>query len=185
MREFVLFSRQGFTGSRFKGLRDAGRLDTVYQCILMALFRSHGIRRDVRFHAFLNGPPSPPLHLMVDGAELRDARVDEETWEVILRNALGRGTHPGITVDKTTFQLFVRERSEAGCQIYVLEEKGAPIREAEIGPDPVFILGDHIGLPKKDEGYALRYGTKISLGKGRYLAASCIDIVNYELDSRL
>ena len=43
-------------------------------------------------------------------------------------------------------------------------------------------LGDHVGLPKKAETFALRYGEKISLGKQPYLAASCITIINYLLD---
>lgn len=184
MREFLLYSRKGRTAGDFTTLRGAGRLDTVYQCILMALFRSHGMRRNTRFHAILHGPPDPPLHLVVDGSELRNVRVDELTWTHILRKVLGRGSHPGITVDRMTFQQLLRERTETGSDTYVLEEKGAHIREAKIGESPLFILGDHIGLPKKDERYVLRYGTKLSLGKGRYLAASCVAILNYELDLR-
>jgi tRNA pseudouridine-54 N-methylase len=44
------------------------------------------------------------------------------------------------------------------------------------------VLGDHIGLPKTVESFALRYGEKLSLGKQPYLAASCITILNYLLD---
>ena len=69
--------------------------------------------------------------------------------------------------------------------IFVLEEKGQDIRNVELGASPVFVLGDQVGLPKKDETFALRFGTKISLGKKPYLAASCIDIINYFLDSRM
>ena len=46
-------------------------------------------------------------------------------------------------------------------------------------------LGDHVGLPKKAETFALRFGEKISLGKQPYLAASCITVINYLLDSGL
>jgi len=44
------------------------------------------------------------------------------------------------------------------------------------------VLGDHVGLPKKAEAFALRFGEKISLGRTPYLAASCINILNYLLD---
>ena len=68
MREFILYSRTGRTDPKFHSLREAGRLDVVYQCILMSLFMSHAIRRDVVFHAILSGPPLPPLELTIDGS---------------------------------------------------------------------------------------------------------------------
>ncbi|UCD92940.1 MAG: tRNA (pseudouridine(54)-N(1))-methyltransferase TrmY, partial [Methanobacteriota archaeon] len=63
MREFVLYSRKGRTDGNFKSLREAGRLDIVYQCILTSIFKSHAHRHDVVFHAVLTGPPKPPLRL--------------------------------------------------------------------------------------------------------------------------
>lgn len=68
------------------------------------------------------------------------------------------------------------------AHIYVLEEGGKDILEIDVDENPVFVLGDHVGLPKKVEGFALRYGEKVSLGKQPYLAASCITILNYFLD---
>jgi tRNA pseudouridine-54 N-methylase len=47
------------------------------------------------------------------------------------------------------------------------------------------VLGDHVGLPKKAEIFALRFGEKISLGKQPYLAASCITVINYLLDCQV
>jgi len=70
-------------------------------------------------------------------------------------------------------------------EIFVLEEKGRDIRNVDVGANPVFVLGDQVGLPKKDEAFALRYGTKISIGKKPYLAATCIDVINYLLDLRM
>jgi len=67
----------------------------------------------------------------------------------------------------------------------VLEEGGKDIFEVSLEENPIFVLGDHIGLPRKVEGFALRYGLKISLGKQPYLAASCITTVNYLLDRML
>lgn len=180
MREFILYSRTGRTDPRFRSLRDAGRLDVVYQCILMSLFRSHAIRRDVTFHALLGGPPSPPLELVVDGMELGDARTDERTWEDILRKVLSGRTHPGVSVRKNSFQNLVKEKKN----IFVLEESGESIKTIELGENPVFVLGDHVGLPKKDEDFALRYGKKVSIGEKAYLASACICIINYILDQR-
>jgi tRNA (pseudouridine54-N1)-methyltransferase len=180
MIEFVLFSRKGRTDGNFRSLREAGRLDVVHQCLLLAFFTSGALRRDVLFHIVLGGPPHPPVHLAFDGRRLRDVRTDERTWEDIFRKVLSGGTHPGVQYARESFQDVIRTKQN----IFVLEEKGENIQNVELEENPVFVLGDHVGLPKKDEKFALRYGTKISLGKKPYLAATCVDILNYILDQR-
>ncbi len=181
MREFLLFSRLGKTQPQWTSLHDAGRLDIAYECIVASLFLSHGLRRDVIFNAVLNGPPNPPLHLRIDGAALYDVRTDIDTWDAILRKTLAGKPHPGITASKKGFEALLKEKSETSS-IYVLEEGGTDVAEAHICENPLFVLGDHVGLPKKAEAFALRFGEKISLGKQPYLAASCITIINYLLD---
>ena len=182
-REFILFSRLGKTDPYFTNLHDAGRLDIVHECIVSSLFLSHGLRRDVTFHAILNGPPNPPLHVQIDGSTLYDVRTDMETWQVILKKTIQGKTHPGITKDKTSFEALVKTKAQTR-QIYVLEEDGKDINQVALKENSLFILGDHVGLPKKAETFALRFGEKISLGKTPYLAASCITIINYTLDQK-
>jgi tRNA (pseudouridine54-N1)-methyltransferase len=185
VHEFVLFSRLGRTDSNFVSLHDAGRLDVLYECAVASLFLSHGIRKDVVFHAVLTGPPSPPLHLRIEGERLHDVRTDEQTWEMILKKVLNRKTHPGITADKTSFEALLKAKAEASrTTVYVLEEGGRNISEVAVGENPVFVLGNHIGLPKTVENFALRYAEKISLGRQPYLAASCITILNYLMDTK-
>jgi tRNA (pseudouridine54-N1)-methyltransferase len=156
-------------------------MDIVHECIVASLFLSHGLRRDVTFHAALNGPPKPPLHLQINGAELFDVRTDIDTWQVILKKTLSGKTHPGVTMNKTSFEALLKAKAETS-HVYVLEEDGKNIAEIMIEANPLFVLGDHVGLPKKAETFALRYGEKISLGKQPYLAASCITVLNYLLD---
>jgi tRNA (pseudouridine54-N1)-methyltransferase len=162
-------------------MHDAGRMDIVHECIVASLFLSHGLRRNVIFHAIMNGPPKPPLHLQISGAELYDVRTDIDTWQGILKKTMSRKAHLGVEVIKTGFEALLKEKAETN-HVYVLEENGKNITETEIKPNPIFVLGDHVGLPKKAETFALRYGEKISLGKQPYLAASCITILNYLLD---
>jgi len=184
LHEFVLYSRKGRTDSKFTSLREAGRLDVVHECIEASLFLSHGIRRNVVFHTILSGAPSPPLHLKIDGAKLRDVRTDQEKWKEIFKKVLSGKSHPGVSVDKTSFEALVKAKANK-APIYVLEEGGKDVFEVDVGDNPVFVLGDHIGLPRKVEGFALRYGEKVSLGKQPYLAASCITILNYLLDRKV
>ena len=178
-----MFSRLGKTNSTFSNLHDAGRLDIVYECVVTSLFLSHGIRRDVTFHAILNGPPNPPLHIQIDGVSLYDVRTDVITWQQILRKVISGKSHPGISVEKMGFEALLKQEAQIR-NVYVLEEGGKNMAETEPADDAVFVLGDHVGLPKKAETFALRYGEKISLGKQPYLAASCITIINYLLDCK-
>ena len=180
MREFVVYSRTGKTSSKFKNLRDGGRLDLIYQCILMSLFRSHGIRKDVVFHGILNGAPKPPLELVVDGATLRNVRTDEDTWEDIIRKVLSGDSHPGIRIKKNSLQRLIKDKKN----VFVLEESGEDIKTIDLGLNPIFVLGDHVGLPRKEEKFVLRYAKKVSLGKIAYLSAACIANINYILDLR-
>jgi tRNA (pseudouridine54-N1)-methyltransferase len=184
LREFILYSRLGRTDPRFTTLHEAGRLDIVHECIVASLFFSHGLRRDTVFHAILNGPPKPPLHIGIDGATLYDVRTDQETWTGILKNTLSGKAHPGITTDRMGFEVLLKAKASE-ASIHVLEEGGSDISEISLGENPTFVLGDHVGLPKKAESFALRYGKKVSLGKQAYLASSCITILNYLLDREI
>jgi tRNA (pseudouridine54-N1)-methyltransferase len=183
-REFILFSRSGKTSPDFHNLHDAGRLDIVHECTVASLFLSHGIRKNVVFHAILNGSPNPPLHIEINGATLHDVRTDIDTWQRILKKVISGKTHPGITRSKTSFEALLKAKAETS-HIYVLEEDGKDIAEIQLPENCVFVLGDHVGLPKKAEIFALRYGKKLSLGKQPYLAASCITILNYSLDRKI
>jgi len=180
-RDFILFSRLGRTNSAFNNLHDAGRLDIVHECIVASLFLSHGLRRNVTFHAVLNGPPNPPLHIQINGETLYDVRTDVDTWQTILKKVIAGKNHPGITSNKTSFEALLKTKAE-NRKVYVLEEGGKNITETQLADNAIFVLGDHVGLPKKAETFALRYGEKISLGKQPYLAASCITVLNFLLD---
>ncbi len=183
LREFILFSRIGKTDSNFHSLHDGGRLDIVHECIISSLFLSHGLRRDVTFHAILNGPPNPPIHIQINGERLYDVRTDMDTWNGILKKVLSGKSHPGMSKDKTSFEALLKAKAQTH-KIYVLEEDGEKISRIQIAEKSLFILGDHVGLPKKAELFAQRFGEKISLGKTPYLAASCITIINYTLDQK-
>ncbi len=150
---------------------------------MASLFLSHGLRRNVVFNALLSGPPSPPLHLRVDGVNLYDVRTDQQTWRDILFKVFSGKAHPGVKIDKASFEALVKEKSKSSS-VFVLEEGGRDIELTEIKDHPVFVLGDHIGLPKTVETFALRYGEKVSLGKQPYLAATCITVLNYLMDRR-
>jgi tRNA pseudouridine-54 N-methylase len=123
------------------------------------------------------------MHLHINGAELYDVRTDIDTWNVILKKAVNGKSHPGVTTTKNSFEALLKAKAETHS-VYVLEEGGKNVQDIQFPPNPLFILGDHVGLPKNAERFALRYGEKISLGKQPYLAASCITVLNYLIDNQ-
>jgi len=76
-------------------------------------------------------PPSPPILLQINGAELYDVRTDIETWHKILKKTLSDKTHPGIIAVKTSFEAFLRLRAETN-KVYVLEEGGKDVETIKL-----------------------------------------------------
>ncbi len=190
MRTFVLYARKARSDNKFKieDLIDSGgRMDVVCSCIVSALWLSHKTRENTKFFVVLNGPSNPPVTICFDGSKLLKVYVDEKTNAKWMKKLLSFKIDKewkevsGTNISRKSFQEILKEIEG---DVYVLHEKGTPIGEMKIGKNPIFILGDHIGLPREEEKFALRYGKKISLGKKVYLASSCISILNWICDKR-
>jgi len=192
MRTFILHTRQARTDSNFN-IEDlpgsGGRMDLVARCITASLWLSHAIRPDVKIYVVLNGPPNPPVTILFDGGAIQKVSTDERTTALWIKKALmedfGKEWHtfrPGILVARKSLQEIVKELKDQN--IYVLHENGTNISDVKIKENPVFLLGDHIGIPDKDEKFVLRYAEeKISLGKQVYLASSCISVISWVCDN--
>jgi tRNA (pseudouridine54-N1)-methyltransferase len=159
----------------------------VCRCITSALWLSHKARDDTNFFVVLNGPPNPPVTIWFDGSKLIKVYVDEKTnarWiKKLLSLKFGKEwlEVEGTKISRKSLQDLVKELDG---NIYVLHEKGKSIQDMEIKENPIFIMGDQIGLPDKDEKFALRKGEKVSLGKNVYLVSSCISALNWICDQR-
>jgi tRNA (pseudouridine54-N1)-methyltransferase len=193
MREFILKASRAFTKPfNLDNLPGAGRIDLVCRCVTSAIWLSHALRKDVIFHAVLEGPDKPPKLLSFCSNNLKFISPDERNVASHINRALKLGYNlklkeevevsPGIKVAKKSFEELVKEKSKT-TQLFYLHPKGENIRKVEFGKDVCFILGDHLGLPKATEKFLKRLKVKrISLGKTEYLASHCIVICNYELD---
>jgi tRNA (pseudouridine54-N1)-methyltransferase len=189
MRTFILYARKARTDHKFD-INDlpisGGRMNIVCNFIMSSLWVSHNVRKDVVVYVVLNGPSTPPVTIEFSGETLIGVDPDERSIAAIIRKALGRPekdwkeVHDGIRVARKSFQEIIKDLSKR--PIYVLEEKGKFIEDVEIKNNPVFVIGDNIGLPDKEEVFALRYGEKISLGKQPYFASACASIVNWVCD---
>jgi len=187
MRTFVLYARKARTDSDFSldDLIGAGRMDLVCRCISSALWLSHNSREDTQIFVVLNGPPKPPVTIWFRGSEFSKVYVDEITNAKWVKNILSMNFGKewldveGTRVARKSFQEVLFELNGKN---YVLHEKGEFIDNVRLDKNPVFVLGDQIGLPDKEEKFALRNGEKISLGKNVYLASACISIINWVCD---
>src|SRR3989344_2392312 len=192
MRSFILYSHARTDASwNIEDMPSSGgRMDLVARCVSASLWLSYTIRRDTEFIAVLNGAPSPPIAMKFSGERLKNVSPDERSVGLWLKKVLAQNVEkdwieifPGIFAAQKSFQEIVKEYKEQ--KIFILHEKGEPIQEQKFSKEEnlVFILGDNVGIPAKDEKFALRHGEKISLGKTSYVASACINVVNWIADT--
>ncbi len=168
----------------------AGRMDIICRCIAQSLFVSHGIRRNVEVYVLLLGSPDPPKALKVVGSEVRYMAPDERNVGGIIRKALSlevgkewRESTPGVYVARKNLEELLEELSRM-YEIVYLREDGVDIRDVACDlKNPLFVLGDHLGLKDEDERLVLKYAKMVvSVSKLSLQADQCIVIVHYELD---
>lgn len=199
IREFILLALKAKTSPDFDldNLPAEGRIDLACRTVSNALYVSMHIRKDTIIHVCLNGSPTEqsPKIVSFDGASLVGMEFDERSVAKFLQKALAAGMNlklgerievqPGLSVSKNAFETLVREKSEEGKQMIYLDEKGKDIREFKFKENPVFILGDFIGVPKNTEKLLKRLDAeKMKLGPVMLFASHCPVIVHNELDRR-
>lgn len=198
MREFIYYSRTAPTAGNFVGedLMKSGRLDIAIHSVISAFFLSHKMREDVKLHLMFAGPPNPPRHLEikpvtegvtgVDKIYLNKSNISTVIKRMLYKykEGLKNEVFPGYWVEKKGFLEMINEMSEQGRNIYILDPKGENIRDVDIKENPVFVLGDHLGLPSKELKRLKSACTSVSVGKREYFASQTISIVNNELDLR-
>ena len=92
--------------------------------------------------------------------------------------------YPGYWIEKRGLLAVVKELYDAERNIYILDRKGEDLREIEIKRNPIFILGDHLGLPEKEFKRLKKMCKSVSIGKKTYFASHTIAVVNNEIDRR-
>lgn len=195
MREFVYFSKKARTSGVFRDLMSAGRLDIACHTIIMSFFVSRARRENVKLHLFFYGRPDPPKHIeLVIGREETEQRglsVSKKDIAGLLKRILfkykkGRKIEafPNCFIEKKGFSDFVEELNEQGRAVYLLSPKGEGIREVEIRENPVFIFGDHEGIPKEELKKIKKTVKPVSLGRIEYFTSQVVAVVHNELDIR-
>ncbi len=191
MKDFLIIGHKAVTGSF--SLNDlpgaAGRMDILCRCVNAALFLSHDLRRDVRVFLLLKGQPSPPKIIRFDGGSVRYLNPDERSAASLIKKALEKNaldfwteSTQGVSVRKGDLDDLLKEMKK---KITYLREDGEDIRKKEINDhsDPLFVLGDHLGLTDNEEEIIRGYDNEIiNVGPLSLHADHCIILLHNEMD---
>jgi tRNA (pseudouridine54-N1)-methyltransferase len=194
-RNFIVRARRGPTGPGFSpdALPEANHLEAVTQAVLSALFRATTHRADTAIHVVLEGAPDPPRTLRFGGDDLGslvglDERSIAEATREALRASVGIGNDEertsshGVVITRTSFDSLIKQACELDG-FYYLHRRGEDIRDVVPQTPAVFVLSDHLAMPKKSEHYMKRLGaTPLSVGPKLLFAAQCIVLIHNELD---
>lgn len=195
MRTFIIKSRQGST--RWDRIRsqvgERGHFEVVAHSVMNAFFYSNGFREDVEVYIVLDSSEDFPRTIKLSSSEgLSLEGFHEEAVislvEKTLKDANGlkkdetRQIAPGVQINGFGFEKLIQNLIETHT-IYLLDPKGENIRSAELDDHSVFVLSDHLAMPKNLVKSLKRKGVKtISLGKRMLFASQCVVLINYEID---
>ncbi len=193
MKDFVVIGHkavtQPFSLNDLPGA--AGRMDILCRCVNAALFLSHDLRRDVCIYLVLKGEPAPPKLIRFDGDLVRYLSPDERSSASLIRKALEKNAHefwtestPGVSIRKGDLSELV---SELDKKVIYLREDGEDIRLEKFQgiKDPLFVLGDHMGLTDDEEKIVLEHAHEIvSVGPISLHADHCIVLLHNEMDRK-
>jgi tRNA (pseudouridine54-N1)-methyltransferase len=198
MRTFILRARKGST--RYDKIRaQVGaneHFEVVLHSIMNAFFVASSFRQDVEFYLVLDSAEDFPKTIYLNSAqglslegfhESAILKLLEETLKNAHRLSLGdelevaKGVKIlGFGFEKLVAQLITHR------PLFLLEPKGQSIRAFNLPENPVFILSDHLAMPKKNIQSLKRRGLQtISLGPRMLFASQCVVLLNHELDIQM
>ncbi|GHB95380.1 tRNA (pseudouridine(54)-N(1))-methyltransferase TrmY [Thermomonas carbonis] len=195
MRTFVLRARAAPTDSR-KLLASVGtgaHAEILAHTLMNAVFVAQSHRADVVVYLVLESTQDYSRTIRFEPDGMRDiGGFDERALLGKIAKALdasrgmgkeeARPVESGVTVRTVSFERLVQELA-VDHQLFVMDRKGASIREQALEGNPCFLLTDHIPMPKKTFHSLERLGAKkLTLGSKMLFASQCVVLIHHELD---
>ncbi len=198
MRTFIIRARKGTT--RWERVRSqvGGKehFEVVAHSVINAFFISIDFRSDVEVYIVLDSSEDFPHTIKLTSADgLSLTGFHEEAVIGLIEKALKdsrgllkdetRTVAPGVQVSGFGFEKLISGLIKTR-PLYLLDRKGEDIRDTQLEPNPVFILSDHLAMPKKTISGLKRNGLKtLSLGKKMLFASQCVVLINDEMDRNI
>jgi tRNA (pseudouridine54-N1)-methyltransferase len=196
MRTFIIRARKGTT--RWEEVRSQigtkAHFEVIAHSVMNAFFVSNDFRKNVEVYIVLDRSADFPRTIRLSGDEglsidgFHEAAIIE-LIEKALKESQGlqkdetKDIAPGLQISGFGFEKLVSQLLETRS-VYLLEPKGDNINEVIFPENPVFVLSDHLALPKNSVKSFKRRGLKtLSLGKKMLFASQCVVILNYVLDN--
>ncbi len=195
MRTFVIRARKG-TVKAEKVCSQVGsgqHFEIIAHTLANAFYISKNIRSDVEVYVVLDSTPDFPRTLVFSSNDgLSFPGFHEQAILDVISSALARGINvtkgliktiePGIKMCGFGFDTLMKGLQEQS-PVYLLDKKGADIRSITVEQQGIFVLSDHLPMPKNSiKGLERRGLTKINLGPKMLFASQCVVLVHNELD---
>ena len=195
MRTFVIRARKGTVSADkiFSQVGSREHVEIIAHTLANAFYFSNGMRSDVEVYVVLDSSPDFPRTLKFSSNNgLSFPGFDEHAILQVVSSALARGSkvtkgnilaiEPGIEICGFGFEILMKGLQERH-PVYLLDKKGADIRSINFEQDGVFVLTDHLPMPKNSvKGLERRGIIKISLGPKMLFASQCVVLIHNELD---
>jgi tRNA (pseudouridine54-N1)-methyltransferase len=197
MRTFVLRARAAPTDGRrlLAGVGTDAHTEIIAHTLMNAIFVAQSHRPGVVVHVVLESTADFSRTVRFDVDAMHEiGGFDERALLGKVAKALdasvgmgkdeARAVESGVVVRTTSFEHLVKELA-ADHELYVMDPKGAPIREQAFAGNPCFVLTDHVPMPKNTFHTLDRLGAKyITLGPTMLFASQCVALIHHELDAR-
>lgn len=195
MRTFILRARKGSTDPNilFSQIGTEDHAEIIAHTLMNAFYFSNGMRTDVEVYIVLDSAPDFPRTLKFSSHEhLSFPGFHEKAFFDVIVSALTRGNkikkdetliiESGIEIYGFGFDTLMK-KLQGHHTIYLLDKKGNDIRNMTLEENSLFVLSDHLAMPKNSIHVLERKGLiKMSLGKKILFASQCVVLVHNELD---
>jgi tRNA (pseudouridine54-N1)-methyltransferase len=195
MRAFVIRARKGTVDADkvFSQVGSREHFEIIAHTLANAFYFSNGMRTDVEVYVVLDSTPDFPRTLKFSSNNgLSFPGFHEYAILEVVSSALARGNkvtkgniqtiEPGIEICGFGFDTLM-QRLQEHCSVYLLDKKGKDIRSINFEQSGVFVLSDHLPMPKNSIKVLERRGlTKMSLGRKMLFASQCVVLIHNELD---
>ena len=195
MRSFVIRARKATVKANkvFSQVGTDGHFEIIAHTLANAFYVSNGMRSDVAVYVVLESATDFPRTLkFFSQAGLSFMGFHEKAMLDVVVSTLTKGSQvmkdeklavfPGIDVYGFGFETLMNDLIESHS-VYLLDKKGKDIRSVNIESHAVFVLSDHLAMPKNNiKNLERRGAVKISLGKKMLFASQSVVLVHNELD---